>query len=432
MKKYTFINIFFLFLNLFYFYIYNNFKSSINIKITELQKNYQKLNQDYIDIEKNEKSKVINKIKKNLNEYYFPLKNNYTINKFKILISKYNSKEDFFYKQKPILSIIIPLYNGEKTLLNGLLSIEVQNEKNIEIIYVDDYSIDNSKKIIKEIQKIDKRIILYENEKNKGIFYTRCYGINKARGKYILTLDQDDLYVNKNLFNILLNTAEENKLDIVNFEFVILKNKLDFQNMFSKPNFNKIINKKELNNIKNILNFEFSFFTWDKLVKKNIYNKALDLIGKENLNILINTVEDVTITSSLFKIANNYMKIKLYGHCYIKSEFQTSDIYYKMKTKQINNINQKEIDNFINSFFESLKILYKISGNTTEEKSLLFKRLFYQVKLPIYEKKIENNYTKNLVLEVTNIFIKSKFFNDKEINSIKEFIKKFKINNNIL
>lgn len=40
--------------------------------------------------------------------------------------------------------------------------------------------------------------------------------------------------------------------------------------MFSKPNYNKIINKKELNKIKNILNFEFSFFTWDKLVKRNI------------------------------------------------------------------------------------------------------------------------------------------------------------------
>ena len=201
--------------------------------------------------------------------------------------------------------------------------------------------------------------------------------------------------------------------------------------MFSKPNYNKIINKKELNKIKNILNFEFSFFTWDKLVKRNIYNKALDLIGKENLNILINTVEDITIISSLFKIANNYMKIKLYGLCYIKSEFQTSDIYYKMKTNKINNLNQKEIDNFINSFFESLKILFKISDNTTEEKSLVFKRLFNQVKLPIFKKKIENKYTKNLVLEVIDIFIKSKFFNDKEINSIKEFVKNFKINNNI-
>jgi glycosyltransferase involved in cell wall biosynthesis len=430
MKKYTFINIFFLFLNLFYFYIYNNFKSSINIKITELQKNYQKLNQDYIDIEKNEKSKVINKIKKNLNEYYFPLKNNYTINKFKILISKYNTKEDFFYKLKPILSIIIPLYNGEKTLLNGLLSIEVQNEKNIEIIYVDDYSIDNSKKIIKEIQKIDKRIILYENEKNKGIFYTRCYGINKARGKYILTLDQDDLYVNKNLFTILLKTGEEYKLDIVNFEFVIFNNKLEFSKRFSK-NYNKVIYKKELSKIKNILNSEYSFFTWDKLVKRNIYNKALNLIGKEKLNISINTAEDITITSSLFKIANNYMKIELYGHCYILSESQTSDIYNKIKTNKINNLKQKEIDNFVNSFFESLKILFKISDNTTEEKSLLLKRLFNQVKLPIYKKKIKNKYTKNLVLEVTEIFIKSNFFNSTEINSIKKFVKNFKINNNI-
>jgi hypothetical protein len=109
----------------------------------------------------------------------------------------------------------------------------------------------------------------------------------------------------------------------------------------------------------------------------------------------------------------------------MKSEFQTSDIYNKMKTNKINNLKQKEIDNFVNSFFESLKILFKISDNTTEEKSLLFKRLFYQIKLPIYKKKIENKHTKDLVLEVNDIFIKSNFFNNNEINSIKEFVKNF-------
>ena len=137
----------------------------------------------------------------------------------------YNTQENLSYKKNPILSIIIPIYNGEKHLLNGLLSIGAQKLKNIEIIYIDDHSIDNTINLIKEVQKIDKRIVLYENKINKGNLYTRCFGINKAKGKYIISMDQDDLYINNYLFIILLNIAEEKKLDILNFEYVILNEK---------------------------------------------------------------------------------------------------------------------------------------------------------------------------------------------------------------
>ena len=203
----------------------------------EIFKNETNIKNEIFQFLKNkEQEKLIHGIKKNLNEYYYPLISNYSLNKFKSLSLKYNTQEDFSYKNNPILSIVIPIYNCENKLLNGLLSIEVQNQKNIEIIFVDDFSNDNSTFLIKEVQKIDKRIVLYENKENKGILYTRCYGINKARGKYILSFDQDDLYVNKNLFNILLNIAEENDLDILNFEFSYLKNKnVYLQTKFKKP-----------------------------------------------------------------------------------------------------------------------------------------------------------------------------------------------------
>ncbi len=146
-------------------------------------------------------------------------------------------------------------------------------KKNIEIIYIDDYSHDNSKNLIKEVKKFDERIVLYENKENKGNFYTRIFGINKARRKYIMSFDHDDLYLDKNLFNNLLNIAEEKKLDILNFEYVILKNKnIYLQTKFNKPTYNKIINKKELSKNKNILTRQdYSFITGDKLIRRNIY-----------------------------------------------------------------------------------------------------------------------------------------------------------------
>ncbi len=389
------------------------FKSETNIKKEIFQ-----------FLQNKEEEKLIHNIKKNLNEYYYPLISNYSLNKFKSLSLKYNTQEDFSYKNNPILSIVIPIYNGANKFLNGLLSIEVQNQKNIEIIYVDDFSNDNSKFLIKEVQKIDKRIVLYENKENKGNLYTRCYGINKARGKYIISFDHDDLYVNKNLFNILLNIAEENDLDILNFEFAYLKNKnIYLQTKFSKPIYNKIINKIELSNIKNILTRQdYSFYTWDKLIKRNIYINALNLMKNENLKVFMNQGEDICITLCLFKIANNFMKIRQIGYLYVQSEFQSSEIVNKFyKTKNLN-----LIEKYMNSFFESEKLLYKISNETKEEKSYVIERLIELLKTNKFIRKLQNEYTKNLILEVCNIFIKSKFTNNNHKKIIIQFVQKFR------
>ena len=405
------------------FFIFN-FHNFYKFKIIKNEKDTNINPDDFLNLTDNE---IINDIQKNLNEYYYPLKFNYTIKKFKSLLMNYNTQEDLSYKKNPILSIIIPIYNGEKNILNGLLSIGTQKLKNIEIIYIDDHSIDNSINLIKEVQKIDKRIVLYENKINKGILYTRCFGINKAKGKYIISMDQDDLYINKYLFNILLNIAEEKKLDILNFEYVILNNKkFYFQKRFKKPNYNKIINNKELSNIKNILSRkDYSFFTWDKLIKRNIYLSALKLIENEYLNMYMNQEEDVCITSCLLKIAKNFMKIKLFGYCYIESEFQWSVVL------KFNRLNQTKIDKYVNSFFESEKLLYKITKNSKKEKLYVIQRLLDVLKYNKFVKKVNNDYTKNLVLEVCSIFIKSKFTINKNRKKIQRFVQQFKKINKI-
>ena len=63
-------------------------------------------------------------------------------------------------RTNPQISIISPMYNRENFLLRFLKSIYYQNYNNIEIILVDDHSIDNSVKFIEKYQKLDKRIIL--------------------------------------------------------------------------------------------------------------------------------------------------------------------------------------------------------------------------------------------------------------------------------
>ena len=143
----------------------------------------------------------------------------------------------------------------------------------------------------------------------------------------------------------------------------------------------------------------------------------------------MNQGEDICISSCLFKIANNFMKIKLFGHCYIQSEFQSSVVLNQIF--KLNYLNQSKIDKYVNSFFESEKLLYKISENSKEEKSYVIKRLIEILKTNRFVKKIKNEYTKNLVLEVCSIFSKSKFINNKIKKIINEFIRKFKKINKI-
>ena len=86
---------------------------------------------------------------------------------------------------EPEISIIIPIHNGRHYIKNVLRSIQNQNFYSMEIILVDDFSIDGSLNLIKEMQNEDQRIKVIENKKNMGILYTRCMGALAAKGKFI-------------------------------------------------------------------------------------------------------------------------------------------------------------------------------------------------------------------------------------------------------
>ena len=92
----------------------------------------------------------------------------------------------------PKVSVIIPVYNAEKYLRQCLDSVVSQTFKNIEIICLNDGSIDNSLQIVEEYQQKDKRIILVDLKQNKGISHARNEGVKFAKGNYIAFVDSDD------------------------------------------------------------------------------------------------------------------------------------------------------------------------------------------------------------------------------------------------
>lgn len=120
--------------------------------------------------------------------------------KYNELQFSFENKDDFIKREKPKITLIITLYNQEKYIRTIYASIQKQELKDIEIIFVDDASIDNTTKKIEELMENDKRIVYLKNDINKKAFYSRYRGILKSIGEYILIIDPDDLLIN----NILI------------------------------------------------------------------------------------------------------------------------------------------------------------------------------------------------------------------------------------
>lgn len=91
---------------------------------------------------------------------------------------------------EPLISIVIPCYNAENYIEDTIASVLNQTYNYFELIIIDDCSTDNSFKLIENIK--DWRITLYKNNQNKGVSYSRNYGVSLAKGEWIAFLDSDD------------------------------------------------------------------------------------------------------------------------------------------------------------------------------------------------------------------------------------------------
>lgn len=115
---------------------------------------------------------------------------------------------------KKKVSIIVPVYNTEKYLRTCLDSLVNQTLKDIEIVIVNDGSIDNSESIIKEYQNKYKDMIIYKKQDNSGVAVARNTALTLASGEYVGFVDSDD-FVAVDMYEKLYNSAKANDADIV-------------------------------------------------------------------------------------------------------------------------------------------------------------------------------------------------------------------------
>lgn len=106
------------------------------------------------------------------------------------------------------ISIIVPIYNGEKYIEKTVSLLLLQPYHNIELILVNDGSTDNSLDICKRFEEMDSRVIVI-NRENAGISIARNSGLEIATGDYISFIDQDDEIV-LNIYNVLIEAIQNN------------------------------------------------------------------------------------------------------------------------------------------------------------------------------------------------------------------------------
>lgn len=110
-----------------------------------------------------------------------------------------------------MISVIMPLYNNERYVIESIQSVINQTYKNWELIIVNDASTDSSKRLVESFleEKKDNRIIFIDLDKNKGVSHARNVGIKLSKGEYISFLDSDDLWNAKFLEVVYTNLCTQ-------------------------------------------------------------------------------------------------------------------------------------------------------------------------------------------------------------------------------
>jgi len=253
-------------------------------------------------------------------------------------------------KKEPLVSIIIPTYNRQNTILRAVESVLNQTYKNWELIIVDDGSTDNTKNILKSYLKNKK--IRYFKTKNKGVCHARNFGMEKASGEYMGFLDSDDEFVRNKLEIQLRKMIKSNKI-------ISISNYIKFnQNKMCRTDFEKdfVVLKKDIITNKISLSGGMIMLT-KKITKKYLYDNNLPtrtdfdfilrILNKYKILFLNDFLVKIYKTLEGNRVSTNY-KMKIKG---------SKEILKKIKEYKLSKVKKKLLLNKLYldiGFFEIL------------------------------------------------------------------------------
>lgn len=262
-----------------------------------------------------------------------------------------------------MVSIIMAVYNAEKTLSYAIESVLNQTYNDWELLVIDDKSIDNSFKIIESFSYKDTRIKVYRNFENLGPAATRNKGIEQAQGSYIGFIDADDSYED-NFIKKMIDCALLYNAEIVWCQYISQNNPKGSGYLISND-----LKKNIVFDNKTAVNFFFNKIPgisplWNKIYKKDFLKNNEIRLNTERVR-----AEDWEFNLLAFSKVNKLVLIEdflyNYGHqnkTSIMSTLRKNDYYMMWRSQEL----LKKINCQYHLGY-SLKDIYNINPDTLLE-----------------------------------------------------------------
>lgn len=323
----------------------------------------------------------------------------------------------------PKISVVIPLYNCQLFILRAIKSIQLQNISDFEIVLIDDHSTDNTYNFVSKIQKEDNRIRILKNRKNRGILYTRSIGVLLSKGKYLFTLDNDDLFMNHDILYTITQINEKGNFDIVEFKAIsnkkinrhILNSKLR-DAIFTHPNQFILYQPKlgmfpiSIGNQPGTYGLN-DIFLWGKCIKTKIYQKALNKLGPHRYSRLMIRYEDIITNYMILNVAESFIYVKKYG------------LYHIVRSGSGVDIGWTKIPRIINILY-LLDIVIDFSLDNTKNKKLAAYIIIYFLRLARVKKTLRSSrYLMNLFISCLKRVLSSVYISENDKNIIRAIVK---------
>ena len=213
---------------------------------------------------------------------------------------------------EPLVTVLIPAYNAEEFIERAVLSIIEQTYKNLEILIINDGSIDNTLKIIQNLSKADNRIKILNNKKNKGLLYSLNLGLKIAKGEFLARMDADDISLSFRIEKQIHFFLKNPDVAICSSSRIIFKN--GQRTIFNKyPNRNFFIKKFLMfqNPIAHpTVMFNLFYFRKYNLKYKSFYAEDYDLWVSTIKNNKIYNLKDPLIIYNEHENQYSILKVK--------------------------------------------------------------------------------------------------------------------------
>lgn len=266
-----------------------------------------------------------------------------------------------------LISIIVPVYNSEKYIVQCVQSILNQTFQDFELILVDDGSTDRSQVLLSSLLSSFPQKISYFFKKNEGVSSARNYGLRQARGKYVSFIDSDD-YICEDFLQRLVTAAEEDDIDLV----------MSGISFFDKET--NIIERKQLPEQKNLCKNSKDWFEIasmdlitspvSKLYKTSLLKKS-GLFFDESKSL----GEDRDFNVKYLSLINNAVSISSSSYMYRR------DVANSLTRKYHKERFFDDID-----YWNKLKNLLEQKSSLEDSKDYLAKRLFWFIIDDLLEK----------------------------------------------